>query len=69
MKLNYTKAEVEKIKDSVFFTEDEELVLKYWLLDYSMTKISDIMKLSTSTISRRKKNILNKIDKAKSDIL
>ena len=68
MKLNYTKAEVEKIKDSVFFTEDEELVLKYWLLDYSMTKISDIMKLSTSTISRRKKNILNKINKVKSDI-
>ena len=68
MKLNYTKPEVEKIKDSVFFTEDEELVLKYWLLDYSITKISDIMKLSTSTISRRKKNILNKINKVKSDI-
>lgn len=68
MKLNYTKAEVEKIKDSVFFTEDEELVLKYWLLDYSMTKMSDIMKLSTSTISRRKKNILDKINKVKSDI-
>lgn len=69
MKLNYTKPEVEKIKDSVFFTEDEELVLKYWLLDYSMTKISDIMKLSTSTISRRKKNILNKIDKVKSEYI
>lgn len=69
MKLNYTKTEVEKIKDSVFFTEDEEQILKYWLLDYSMTKIADIMKLSTSTISRRKKNILNKIDKVKSDIL
>lgn len=69
MKLNYTKPEVEKIKNNVFFTEDEEQILKYWLLDYSMTKIADIMKLSTSTISRRKKNILNKIDKAKSDIL
>lgn len=69
MKLNYTKPEVEKIKNNVFFTEDEEQILKYWLLDYSMTKIADIMKLSTSTISKRKKNILNKIDKAKSDIL
>lgn len=69
MKLNYTKPEVEKIKNNVFFTEDEEQILKYWLLDYSITKIADIMKLSTSTISRRKKNILNKIDKAKSDIL
>lgn len=69
MKLNYTKPEVEKIKNNVFFTEDEEQILKYWLLDYSMTKIADIMKLSTSTISRRKKNILNKIDKVKSDIL
>lgn len=69
MKLNYTKPEVEKIKNNVFFTEDEEQILKYWLLDYSMTKIADIMKLSTSTISRRKKNILNKIDKTKSDIL
>jgi len=69
LKLNYTKPEVEKIKNNVFFTEDEEQILKYWLLDYSMTKIADIMKLSTSTISRRKKNILNKIDKAKSDIL
>lgn len=65
MKLNYTKDEVKRIKEQLYLTEDEEEILEYWMLDYSNTKIADLVKLSTRTISRRKNSILEKINKIK----
>lgn len=61
MKLNYTRKEVDYIKDQLFFTDEEEEILMYWLLDYSIVKIADILHLSTSTVSRRKNSIKEKL--------
>ena len=61
MKLTYTRQEVKEIEEKSYFTDEEKQILEYWLLDYSIVEMSDKMKLSTSTISRRKKSILNKI--------
>lgn len=65
MKLTYTRQEVKEIEEKSYFTDEEKQILEYWLLDYSIVEMSDKMKLSTSTISRRKKSILNKIKSLK----
>lgn len=65
MKLTYTRQEVKEIEGKSYFTDEEKQILEYWLLDYSIVEMSDKMKLSTSTISRRKKSILNKIKSLK----
>lgn len=65
MKLTYTRREVKEIEEKSYFTDEEKQILEYWLLDYSIVEMSDKMKLSTSTISRRKKSILNKIKSLK----
>ena len=64
MKLNYTKSEVKKLKEELYFTQQEEQILEYWNLDYSVVQIADKLNVSTSTVSRRKKNIRDKINKA-----
>lgn len=65
MKLTYTRQEVKEIEEKSYFTDEEKQILEYWLLDYSIVEMSDKMRLSTSTISRRKKSILNKIKSLK----
>lgn len=65
MKLTYTRQEVKEITEKSYFTDEEKQILEYWLLDYSIVEMSDKMRLSTSTISRRKKSILNKIKSLK----
>jgi DNA-binding NarL/FixJ family response regulator len=65
LKLTYTRQEVKEIEEKSYFTDEEKQILEYWLLDYSIVEMSDKMKLSTSTISRRKKSILNKIKSLK----
>jgi predicted DNA-binding protein (UPF0251 family) len=64
LKLNYTKSEINKFKEEIYFTEDELEALEYWMLDYSLNKMADKMHLSTRTISRRKRSILDKINRA-----
>ena len=59
------RQEVKEIEEKSYFTDEEKQILEYWLLDYSIVEMSDKMKLSTSTISRRKKSILNKIKSLK----
>lgn len=65
MKLTYTRQEVKEIEEKSYFTDEEKQILEYWLLDYSIVEMSDKMRLATSTISRRKKSILNKIKSLK----
>lgn len=65
MKLNYTKDEVKKLKEKIYFTQQEEQILEYWNLDYSIVMIADKLNISTSTVTRRKKEIRNKIDRIK----
>lgn len=65
MKLNYTKDEVKKLKERLYFTQQEEQILEYWNLDYSIVMIADKLNISTSTVTRRKREIRNKIDRIK----
>lgn len=65
MKLNYTKDEVKKLKERLYFTQQEEQILEYWNLDYSIVMIADKLNISTSTVTRRKREIKNKIDRIK----
>ena len=64
MKLHYTKSEVNKLQEEIYFTDDELEILKCWILDYSLVQMSDKIKRSTRTVSRIKKSILEKINKA-----
>lgn len=63
MKLNYTKEEVKLLKEKLYFTPQEEQILEYWNLDYSVVMIADKLNISTSTVTRRKKSIRDKINK------
>lgn len=65
MKLNYTKDEVKSLKEKLYFTSQEEQILEYWNLDYSVVMIADKLNISTSTVTRRKREIRNKIDRIK----
>lgn len=65
MKLNYTKDEVKKLKEKLYFTQQEEQILEYWNLDYSIVMIASKLNISTSTVTRRKREIRNKIDRIK----
>lgn len=62
MKLNYSKPEIKCFKEHIYFTKDELKVLEMWMLDYSIVQMADKLTLSTRTISRRKKSILDKIN-------
>jgi DNA-binding NarL/FixJ family response regulator len=65
LKLNYTKDEVKKLKEKIYFTQQEEQILEYWNLDYSIVMIASKLNISTSTVTRRKREIRNKIDRIK----
>ena len=47
MKLNFTRKEVAEIKEKVYFTKQEEKILEYWSLDYSVVMIADLLKGNT----------------------
>ena len=65
MKLNFTRKEVAEIKEKVYFTKQEEKILEYWSLDYSVVMIADLLNISTSTVTRRKQSIREKLKKIK----
>lgn len=63
MKIIYSKKEVKELEEEAYLNKEELEILEYWILGYSMVQISEKVKLSTSTISRRKKTILEKIER------
>lgn len=63
-KLRYTTKEAENIKSLIYFTEDELKIFEMWLREKSIIEMSLELNLSTATISRRKKSILDKIKRA-----
>lgn len=60
-RLEFTKLEVQEIKDKAYFTEEEEKILDMWLKEETIVKMSSEMKMSVSSISRKKEKILKKI--------
>ena len=60
-KLKYLRPEIEEFKKIIYFTEDEEKILDMWSNNKTILEMSFELTMSTATISRRKKLILDKI--------
>ena len=63
LKLNFTKEEVNNIKEKTYFNEFQERILEYRLKEYSITKMAMLESCSESTINREIKKIKKKIMK------
>lgn len=63
-RLSFTKPEIAAIKAKVYFTKEEERILDMWLMEMTINEMSEELCMSTSTISRKKNKIINKITKA-----
>ena len=63
LKLNFTKAELEEIKDKVYLSEIQERIIEYRLKEYSRVKMATEEHCSLSTIDREISKISKKIMK------
>ena len=63
LKLDFTKEEVNQIRDKVYFSEMQERIFEYRLKEYSITKMAMLENCSESTINREIKKIKKKIMK------
>lgn len=64
MKFELNRKEYNKIIEECLFTDDEKEVLEYLIRGWTIVQISINTNLSTSTVSRIKKSIINKIIKS-----
>lgn len=62
-KFEFTRSEFEVIKEKCMFNEELSKILEYRIKNYSITEIALKLNLSESTVSRRIKEIKNKIVK------
>jgi DNA-binding Lrp family transcriptional regulator len=62
-KFEFTRSEFEVIKEKCMFNEELSKILEYRIKNYSITEIALNLNLSESTVSRRIKEIKNKIVK------
>lgn len=62
-KFEFTRSEFEVIKEKCMFNEELSKILEYRIKNYSITEIALKLNLSESTVSRRIKEIKNKIMK------
>ena len=63
LKLNFTKAELQEIKDKVYLSEIQERIIEYRLKEYSRVKMATVEHCSLSTIDREISKISKKIMK------
>ena len=63
LKLEFTRNEVNNIKEKTYFNEFQERILEYRLKEYSITKMAILENCSESTINREIKKIKKKIMK------
>lgn len=64
MKLFYNVDEINFIKSKVYFTSLEEQVLDMWLKGSTIVESSMKLNISISSVNRRRKSILKKIEKS-----
>ena len=62
-RLSFTKPEITDIKAKVYFSREEEKILDMWLLEMTISEMSMELNMSESSISRKKKKIIDKITK------
>ena len=61
LKLEFTKQEVNDIKNKIYLSEIQERIFEYRLKEYSITKMAMLENVSESTINRELKKIKKKI--------
>lgn len=61
LKLNFTKAELEQLKDKIYLSEIQEHIIEYRLKEYSRVKMAELENCSIQTIDREIKKIAKKI--------
>lgn len=62
-KFDFTKKEVQDLKEKIYLNEMQQRILEYRILDYSITKMSLLEHCSESKISAELKKIKKKITK------
>lgn len=62
-RLNFSKPEVAYIKSKIYLKEEDEKILDLWLIEKTNKEISAEVKVSVSTVARRKDIILKKINR------
>ena len=63
LKLNFTKAELQEIKNKIYLSEIQERIIEYRLKEYSRVKMAEIEHCSIQTIDREISKIAKKIMK------
>jgi predicted DNA-binding protein YlxM (UPF0122 family) len=61
LRLEFTKQEVNEIKEKIYLSEIQERIFEYRLREYSITKMAMLENVSESTINREIKKIHKKI--------
>lgn len=63
LKLNFTKSELNDLKEKIYLSEIQERIIEYRLKEYSRTKMAQIENCSIQTIDREINKIAKKIMK------
>lgn len=63
LRLNFTKAELQELKDKIFLSEIQERILEYRLKEYSRVKMAKLENCSIQTIDREINKLAKKIFK------
>lgn len=63
LKLNFTKQELQDLKDKIFLSEIQENILEYRLKEYSRVKMAQLENCSIATIDKEINKLAKKIYK------
>ena len=61
LKLNFTKSELQELKDKIFLSEIQEHSLEYRVKEYSRVKMAQLENCSIQTIDREINKLAKKI--------
>lgn len=61
LKLNFTKTELEELKEKIFLSEIQERIIEYRLKEYSRVKMAQLENVSIQTIDREINKLAKKI--------
>ena len=62
-KFEFTNKELENIKNKIMFTELQERIIEYRMKEYSLVKMAELERYSSSKISKEIDKIIRKIKK------
>ena len=61
LKLNFTKSELQDLKDKIYLSEIQERIIEYRLKEYSRVKMAMLENCSIQTIDREINKLAKKI--------